>query len=157
MTKKRASATDELRHVEPVSSWTNQDVSGNALCAEHVWQENRSRIEDLRSRQRNYLDSLPTNPGEVIDAALRIMHPDGEEYPDGVEEAMHLACALEAMVRDGDLGAQGRFRDAAIYVSERVTYALHRATRQLDKMSDVLGNRDRIERASTGKDGYPMT
>ena len=73
------------------------------------------------------------------------MHPDGDDYPEGIEEALHLSQALEAMIKDGDLDEEGRTRDAALYVADRVVFAMHRATRQLGRISDILKNPGRIE------------
>lgn len=130
----------------PVSEWENNAAKGYALCAEHTFRDHIERTQALRDRQAAYLESLPRNPPEAILAAIELMHPNGDSYPDGIEEALHLSCALEALVKDGDLAAECRTRDAALYVADRVAFAVHRATRQLDRIAHILRNPGRIER-----------
>jgi len=144
MTKDHATVTNES--TKPVRDWENAGVKGLALCGEDVFQENMQKVRELRDRQAAYLDSLPSDPPEAIRAALKLMHPPGDEYPEGIEEALHLSHALAALVKDGDLDEGGFNRDAALYVADRVAFAMHRATRQLDRISDILGNPGRIER-----------
>ncbi|SFN46749.1 hypothetical protein SAMN04487859_10330 [Roseovarius lutimaris] len=132
--------------IEPVTVWENEEAKGHALCAEYLFREHVEHTQAMRDRHAAYLASLPTDPQEVIRAALKLMHPTGDDYPDGIEEALHLSYALEALVKEGDLDAKGRSRDAALYVASQVSYAMHRATRQLDRISDILGNPGRIER-----------
>jgi len=146
MTKDRVCADTPALPIYPVNNWENNEVKGHALCADYLFREHVERAQALRDRQASYLESLPTDPREVIRAALKLMHPTGDEYPDGIEEALHLSYALEALVKEGDLDAKGRSRDAALYVASQVSYAMHRATRQLDRISDTLGNPGRIER-----------
>ncbi|WP_146136659.1 hypothetical protein [Aliiruegeria haliotis] len=136
-------STDELK---PVTMWENKAAKGHALCAEPIFRDHIEGTQALRDRQAAYLDSLPSDPPEVIRAALKLMHPNSESYPDGIEEALHLSHALEALVKDGDLDEDGFNRDAALYVADRVVMAMHRATRQLDRIGDILGNPGRIER-----------
>lgn len=132
--------------IEPVTVWEDEEAKGHALCAESIFRQHIEETQELRGRHAAYLASLPTDPREVIRAALKLMHPTGDEYPDGIEEALHLSYALEALVKEGDLDVKGRSRDAALYVASQVSYAMHRATRQLDRISDILGNPGRIER-----------
>ncbi len=146
MEKERVCATDETHPVEPVSDWDNNDTKGYALVSENLFRQNMGKIHALRERQAAYRNSLPTDPPAVISAALKLMHPNGSQYPDGVEEALHLSFALEALVKEGDLDSQGRSRDAALYVADRISHAMHRAAHQLDRISDILGNPRRIER-----------
>lgn len=129
----------------PVTTWENEKARGLALCAEYTFRERVEHAQSLRDRHAAYLGTLPTDPREVILATQKIMHPTGDDYPDGIEEALHLSCALEALVREGDLDAQGQSRDAAIYVASQVSFAMHRAIRQLDRIADILGNPGRIE------------
>ncbi len=146
MTKERDCASGEALPVEPVTIWENEACNRLALVGESVFRQSVEEAQELRDRQAAYLASLPTDPREVIRAARELMQPTGEEYPDGIEEALHLSYALEALVNEGNLGAQGRSRDAALYVASQVSFALHRAVRQLDRISDILGNPGRIER-----------
>lgn len=146
MPKERACANDETRPVAPVTTWENEKAKGYALCAESLFRGHVEKVQALRDRQAEYLASLPTDPLEVLKAALKVLHPDAEEYPDGVEEALHLAYALKAMMADESVGEAGRTRDAAIYLADRIAYAMHRATDQLDRIADILGNPGRIER-----------
>lgn len=142
MTNERARANDTP---QPVTRWQNEEVKGHALCYEDLFTEHVEKTKALRERQATYLASLPTDPPEAIRAALKVLHPDGDCYPEGIEEAMNLTYALEAMMKDGDLDACGGSRDAALFLADRVTSALHRATRQMDRIADILGNSNRIE------------
>lgn len=146
MTDERARANDEARPIEPVTDCENNGSKGYALCSASIFRDHVEGTRALRDRQAAYLESLPSDPKEVICAAYKLMHPDGDKYPHGIEEALHLSHALEALVKGGDLDTEGRTRDAALNVAHRVAYAMHRATRQLDRISDILGNPGRIER-----------
>ncbi len=146
MTDERARANDEARPVKPVTNWQNKAANGYALCGESIFRKHIEGTQALRDRQAAYLDSLPSDPPEVIRAALKLMHPNGDNYPEGIEEALHLSYALEALVKDGELDEEGRPRDAALYLADRVAYAMHRATRQLDRIADILRNPSRVER-----------
>lgn len=146
MTKERACANDTARQVEPITSWDNEACDGLALCRDDIFHERIDTAQELRDRQAAYLESLPTDTQTATSAALKLIHPGGNDYPDGIEEALHLCFALEALVKQGDLDAQGRSRDAAFYIVDRVGHAMHRATRQLDHISNILGNPGRVER-----------
>ncbi|PYG30363.1 hypothetical protein [Pelagimonas varians] len=135
MPKDRACANDQPH---PVSMFENNQVSGLALCGSNVFSDHMEEVEALRSRQAAYLDSLPDNECDAISEAWTLLHSDGEEYPEGFEEALHLSHALDALVKDGDLDTEGRTRDAALYISYRVTFALHRTAEQLDHISQIL-------------------
>lgn len=142
MTKERASANNGNRPVEPVDKWENRAVHGNALCYETFYQEFIERTQALRDRQAAYCASLPTDPHDKIRAARDILQHGGEDYPDGIEEALHLSYALEALVKEGDLDAEGRSRDAALYIADRLSSAMHRAVGQLDRMSHILSSQN---------------
>lgn len=145
MTESRAGANGENLHPERVTDLENERVGGWALCAEPIFQQHVSLVQSMRDRQSRYLASLPTDPQEAIKAALAIMHPSGDLYPDGFEEALHLSYALEAMVRRGDLGEADRHQDTVLYLADRVLMATGRAACQLDKISDILSNPRRVE------------
>jgi hypothetical protein len=130
----------------PVTDWENDDSKGMVLCAEDLFREHIERTKTLRDRQAAYLDSLPTDPPEAIRAAIKLMHPSGDPFPDGFEEALHLTIALEAMVKGGDVDVEGVVRDATLYIANNVTYALMSTKRQLDLISDILSNPSRKER-----------
>lgn len=141
--------------LKPVTHWENAASKGQALCAEYIFREHIEQTQALRDRQAAYLKSMPTDPTEVIRAAIKLMHPKGDDYPDGIEEALHLSYALEALVKEGDLEAQGRSRDAALYVARTLSFAMHRATLELDRISDILKNPDRIERERREEETTP--
>jgi len=139
MIKERVSANDTAMPAKPVSNWENAHANGLALLNEEYFQERLEYIKALRRRQAAYLDSLPGEPRAAIRAAWSEMHQGGCEYPDGVEEALHLSYALAAMVKAGDTDDEGRSRDAALYLSDRLAQAMHRAALQIDRVSDILG------------------
>lgn len=149
--KKGPDMTKSDEKIRPVTAWENEACDGLALLAAPNFRQSIEKAQELRDRQAAYLASLPTDPREVIRAALKLMHPTGNEYPDGIEEALHLSCALEALVKEGDLDVEGRSRDAALYVASQVSNAMHRAARQLSRVADILGNHGRLER--DGQDG----
>ena len=152
MNKERARANNQAHPLRPVNNWENDSVKGHALCAESVFCEHVEHAQALRKRQTAYLDSLPINPIEANRAALDLLRPGEGLYPEGFEEALHLSYALSAMVEAGDKYDQGRPRDAAIYTADRMAFALHQAARQLDRISDILRNPERIEREKTSFD-----
>lgn len=144
--KKGPAVTNSTDELKPVTMWENKAAKGHALCAESTFRDHIESAQALRDRQAAYLDSLPSDPPEVIRAARRLLHQGSDEYPEGIKEALHLSHALEALVKEGDLNEDGFDRDAALYVAHRIVIAMHRATRQLDRISDILGNPGRIER-----------
>ena len=148
MKNERVCANSETR---PVSDWENKSANFNALCCEAVFQSNVDHAKNLRDRQAVYLASLPTDPPEAIRAAIETLHPNGEEYPEGVEEALHLSFALAAIVKGGDLDHEGHERDAALYLSDRLCTAMGLATVSLKHTQHILKNSNRaglVERVS---------
>lgn len=134
-----------------MARWENKGVKGHALCSEFVFQDHLTNAQALRDRQASYLNSLPTDLTDVIKAAREIMHPGYvNEYPEGIEEALHLSVVPDAMTKAGDLDVEGRPRDAALYVAERVFTAMHRAVRALDRLDHVLAKPD-LQRAFEAK------
>ncbi|SDX21377.1 hypothetical protein [Roseicitreum antarcticum] len=125
---------------EPVTRWENDQCQGLALCVEPLFRGTVAHAEVLRARQKAYLDSLPTDPQEAIRAALKLMSDNGKKHPAGVQEALHLSYALGAMVSEGYLEGSEQSRDAALYVAYQLSDALCRATRQLDRIADILSN-----------------
>ncbi|OOY24437.1 hypothetical protein BMI91_10370 [Thioclava sediminum] len=146
MTNERACANNDAQSVEPVSHWENEEVHRHALCVEPIFRDHIAKVEALRNRQAAYVASLPTEYPAAVSAVLNIVHPEFESYPDGVEEALHLSFALEAMIKNSGVEGQGRSRDAAVYVAERISDAMHRAVQSLDKITDILQNADKAER-----------
>jgi hypothetical protein len=132
----------------PVLPHENRKVRGHALCSEGLFRAHVAEVEQLRARQAEYLASLPTDPREAIRAALELIHPNAEEYPDGIEEALHLSVALEAL---GAVSDDDAARAATAYVGACVSAALRRATRQIDLISDILHGTGRILREAAGR------
>ncbi|MBZ0123841.1 MAG: hypothetical protein K8F31_08140 [Roseovarius sp.] len=130
--------TNKSKIVAPVSNWENAHANGLALLNEEYFQERLEYIKALRRRQATYLDSLPDEPREAIRAAWAEMHPEGERFPDGIEQALYLAYALSAQVKAGDADDEGLSRDAVLWVADRIALGLHRATFHLDRISDLL-------------------
>lgn len=146
MTNDHATVTnDSTQRIEPVSDWENEMAKGLALCDEKNFQSRIDSIRELRACQAAYVDSLPTDRGEANRQALRILHFDGNEFPDGVKEAMHLAFAVEAMIKDGGIDEPSPTRDAALGLADMLTFALMRGTEELKRISDILGNPERSE------------
>ncbi|MBI6630704.1 hypothetical protein [Pontibaca salina] len=131
---------------EPVTEWESNQVHGHALTMDFVYDSFLRQTNALREKQARYLESLPTDPDAVIKAARKVMHRGGSRYPEGFEQALHLSYALDAMVRDGNVEDEGRTRDATIYLADQVASGLHRAALALDRIADILGNRERIAR-----------
>lgn len=102
----------------PVSLWENEQVEGYALCAEFILNDNRAKVDALRQRQAAFEATLPTDPEAIVDAALRLMHPNGATYPGKFEEALHMAKALRPMIRDLDTANPGPDRDALLWFAD---------------------------------------
>ncbi len=128
---------------KPVLPHENRKARGYALCREGIFRAHVAEVEQLRARQAEYLASLPTDPREAIRAALELLHPNDEEYPDGIEEALHLSIALEAL--DAVNGNGDDACAATAYVGARVSAALCRAAQQISLVSDILDNPGRLE------------
>ena len=142
MTSEKTSANDEVLPSYPVSQSENEEVRGLALCCDSAFEDEMKLVDNLRSRQKAYRASLPTDPDEIITAALAAMYPGGGDYPDGFEEALHLSHALVVMVEDG-IDDAGSNRDAAVYIADRVIECLRNLGRSLDQVGDLLSNRKR--------------
>ncbi|TXH26485.1 MAG: hypothetical protein E6Q99_04565 [Elusimicrobia bacterium] len=130
----------------PVTDWENEEVGGKALCADIVFQDGLAKVNALRQQQAAYLAALPTNPEAIISAALAVMHPKGASYPGKFEEAMHMAKALCPMIRALDIDQPSPDRDALLWFAGEVAWALEFLSRDLDHLSEILGNTKRIAR-----------
>ena len=148
MTNERACANDETQPVKPVAYWENNEVKGHALCAENVFLKHIERAQTLRDRQEAYHASLPTDRSAAISQALKIMHHEGTEYPEGTEEALYLSYAMLAILKEGDLDQDGFPRDAALYLADRLACCMITATSKLDHMAEILKSPSRAEMAS---------
>ena len=140
---------------QPVTLWENDDVKGHALCAEYIFREDVERAQTFRERQSSYLASLPVDRKTAIEAALKTMHPKGETYLEGFENALHLSFALLALIKEGDLDADGRSRDSALYIADRLTTDLHFTARKLDHLSFILRNPARVEQGAKNGGATP--
>ena len=80
MTNERARASSDALPIEPVTVWENEEAKENALCDEYLFREHVEYTQALRDRHEAYLASLPTDPREVIRAAIKLMHPTGDQY-----------------------------------------------------------------------------
>lgn len=137
----------------PVTNWENQSVGGTALCAESLFLDHIEDAKKLRERQAQYEASLPTDPEEVISSALRLLHPNGNSYPEGVEEALQLSCALAVIVKHGDLEVLSPERETAVYLADRLEVATRNAAGRLDRLSDVLCAKSRQKRREAEQRG----
>ncbi len=146
MTKQETNSSPDSHPVEPVSDAENIKVHGKALCDERLFLDHIKEVKGLREQQGAYLASLPTEPKDAIKAALRILHPSGENYPSGMEDAMQLSTAIVAMLRDDGIGGDGWMREAANHIAFQVEVYLHGLAEQIDRVSDILSNPGRHER-----------
>lgn len=138
--------TNTSEKIAPVTNWENEKSLYLGLCHEDGFQEALDYAKSLRERQAAYHASLPRDPSDALRGALEMMHPDGEEYLDGFEEALHLSVALEALVETGVSKEDPMRHPAARYISSRMVESLARAQMTLDRISDILGNPKRVER-----------
>lgn len=132
--------------LRPVSDRENKEAGHLALCDQNVFDDQMAEIAALRSRQAAYLEGLPTTDRECIDSALRLLHEDAGEYPEGLEEALHLSAVLEAMIRHTQIADHGTYRDAALFIADRIQQGLQRTAKAIERIGDILGNPHRIER-----------
>jgi len=125
---------------QPVSIHENRAVNGLALSADPVFEETVTTARELRQRQAEYRKSLPTDPAEAIRLALRHLEYDTGDYPEGVEEALHLSAMLVEALRYSEVAGYEWEPEAAIYVADRIEMAMRRATAALDRVNDILRN-----------------
>ena len=121
----------------PVTDWENAAVSMHALCCQSLWEDHKRDVEQLRERQARYEESLPTEPDEAFQALRRLMHPDGDEYPDGFTDALHLVAAVEELARNGDLDVIPT-RKSLVYLAEKAVECLNGTRNSLDRIGDIL-------------------
>lgn len=150
MPKERVCANNKDHPKDPVSSYENRRVKGLALCAPSAFEENISEAKSLRERHQRFLDGLPEMPDAALDEALNIMHPNGDNYPKGIEDALHLSYALETMISSEALDVDGRPKEAAKYIAAQLALSMHEAALELDRMQYVLGNPKRLARERSG-------
>ena len=150
MTNQPASGTGPAMSLppEPVTSYENRQVHGLALCMDGILEDEVAKIQALRARQAAYCDSLPTDPSECITAATKALYSHGENYPRGLEEALHLSCALAPMINAPGYEEPGPERDALLWIAGRIQEYLQDAAGVIDRAADILGNPARIERES---------
>lgn len=142
-TAQRACATDTAR---PVSMWENAEVKGMALSCDKIHEMDMDKIASLRAQQAKYEASLPADHQEAIKAAQKVMHPEGESYPDGFEASLHLSHALRPMIEVLDLSHPGPDRDALLWITDKIMFGLEDAQRNLDRITDILGNPAQVRR-----------
>lgn len=121
-----------------VESYENLEAGGYVLCDQQFFDQHVEDVKALRERQAAYLDSLPSDPVEAIRAAKKLLHPGGDEYPGGLEEALNLSVALEALAKFD--GCEPATSAATAYIAQRVVSLLQDTTRQIDQISDILGS-----------------
>ena len=134
-----------MKH-EPVSDYENAKVDGAALMSERVYKKSMEFAEDLRARQAAYLDSLPKTDTDAVAEGLSILHPDGENYPEGFEEAYHCAVAIEAICQSEDNLELRDVQETLAWLSRKVAVGLYGVRRDLAHLSKVLGRPQEIER-----------
>lgn len=122
----------------PVTKWDNKTYHGLPLSDDVMHRAFMDDVAELRARQQVYEETLPSTSHEALGAALRVMHPDGEEYPEGLEKALHLSCALRALINGRDLDAEGLERDAALWIAGELIDGLSTAATRLDHVSNIL-------------------
>lgn len=143
MTNQRVGANDEIRELKPVTLRENDAVGGLALCVETVFREKIGHAQELRDRQANYLANLPSDPVHAIKAASQLLHVQGKSVPEGLEEAIHLCCALHSLIKDDDIEDVLYKREAAISISAQTIDTLRNVEAAIGKVSDILGNAQR--------------
>ena len=143
MTKERVCANDIPR---PVTDAENESVKGQALCHESVLQDHLAAVQALRAKQRAYLETLPTDPDEVVRAALKVMNPKGYRYPEGFEDALHIAHGLAFLIEHGEIEEGGFDRESARYLANTMVVNLRACRRRFDHLTDILGGPSRAKR-----------
>lgn len=130
----------------PVTGWENERVNGMALTCDGVHKMKIEEVDALRKRQAEYVASLPADREAAISAAMELLHPGAESYPQGFENALHLAKALRPMVESMDLSVPGRDRDAVLWIADCIFDGLDDAMFALDRIGDILAKPGRLER-----------
>lgn len=128
----------------PVTSHENEAVKGQALIDQKGLEKNREKVDELRAQHAEYLASLPTEPKDCMDEALRALGPDGGNYPEGFEEAMHLSHTLAPMIHHLDASQPGPEREAMLYVAERICVGLFNAAAAINHAGEALANPGRL-------------
>lgn len=134
--------------LQPVSLEENESVQGAALSADHLFEERIADARRLRERQSEYLKSLPSDREAAIKLALKYLENDCGEYPEGIEEALHLSSALVEVLRFSKVSGYQWEPEAAIYMADRIEMAMRQAVVALDRANDALRNPAKIERDS---------
>jgi hypothetical protein len=142
MTKERACANGEamLAEIHPVSKWENESVNGMALSSDSIFDDDIKKIRQLRKRQAEYLNTLPTDPDAAIRIALDHLSHDYGQYPEGVEDALHLSAILMDALQYSKVSDLDFDPEAAIHVASQINKAIRKAVAALDRASDVLLN-----------------
>lgn len=125
---------------QPVSIHENRAVNGMALSADPVFEETVTTALELRQRQAEYRKSLPTDPAEAIRLALRHLQYDRSDYPEGIEDALHLSSALADLMLVACDQEKSFDPIAANYIAERMETAMRKAVAALDRANDILRN-----------------
>ncbi|KPN62088.1 hypothetical protein SAMN04488527_12914 [Aliiroseovarius crassostreae] len=125
---------------QPVSIHENRAVNGMALSDASLFEETVTAARELRQRQAEYRKSLPTDPAEAINLALRHLEYDHGDYPEGIEDALHLSSALADLMLVACDKEMGWDPTAAKYIAERMETAMRKAVAALDRANDILRN-----------------
>lgn len=151
MTKERACANGKamIAEIQPVSMLENESVNGMALSSDSVFDDNLQKVRQLRKRQAEYLNSLPADPDAAIRIALDHLSHDYGQYPEGVEDALHLSAILMDALQYSKVSDLDFDPEAAIHVASQINKAIRKAVAALDRANDVLLNPARLERDMT--------
>lgn len=129
--------------IEPVSDYENRRVHGEALCDTEILKDHMQKVEELREQHKGYIDNLPSEPGAAFHEALKTMHPDSQQYPDGFEEALHLSQLIEEVLRQSDLDKDCALQEATAFAAMRCAEGLVRVQNAMDHISQVLSKAHR--------------
>jgi hypothetical protein len=125
---------------KPVSAEENAEVKGMALAGEVIFQGHLKKIGDLRKRQAEYIEQLPTEPSEKLRSIKGLLEGSYDSFPDEAYKALHFSVVLEHLVKHGDLEPHSPDQTATAFIAEMLSDNLQALQKKLRGAWDVATN-----------------
>lgn len=102
----------------PVSDWENYEVKGGALSCKDVYLKHLVEVDDLRQRQKAYVDSLPKDPTGALLEIHRTINDAGDIGADDYAPRAALEI-IRSLATHNALDDSQHMRDAIIWLAEQ--------------------------------------
>jgi hypothetical protein len=113
-----------------------QNVRGLSALSDSHFARILEDAQEQRKQEREYWDSLPSEPKEALAAVGRLLNHDGSGYPVRFERAMHMAHVVQMAVDNQEI-SQGPELDAVRFVMLEVVHDLLEVGKIIERAGDI--------------------